>query len=195
MRALGIPLLLAGILLSACEPSEKVGRCNDRDLATARVYDSAGFPAYAGQALVEQSCANGSFCHSSGIPAANRIGAPHGLDFDMVGSRSEGGVDAEAVERLRRGRQVTFEWRDEIYGSVKSGFMPPGEAGQDVISDFGYRFADEGSPLPPIDSEEAMEILQQWLACGLPVVGSITPFPTDMEPVGDVVPRGPARMP
>jgi hypothetical protein len=183
-------LLLALVAVSAgCVPSEEVGRCNDQDLAEALVFDNAGFPAYAGQALTQQSCGNGSFCHSSGIPGPQRLGVPHGLDFDMVGSRDEMEVDEDAVERLRHGREVTFEWRNEIYGSVRTGYMPPGVAGSDNVVDLGYRFAD-GNALPDVSSAEGQEILEQWLACGPPVVGSVTMFPADVDPIGDVVPRG-----
>lgn len=188
-------LLGALILALGCEPSERVGRCNDRDLAEAVVYDGAGFPAYAGQALVQQSCGNGAFCHSSGIPSSQRVGVPHGLDFDMVGSRNETAVDEEAIARLQRGRETSFEWRNEIYGSVITGFMPPGDAGYGVVVDLGYRYPD-GTPLPTIDSAEGHAILEQWLACGPPVVGSVIDFPVDMEPVGDVVARGtPTQIP
>lgn len=186
-----LPLALAicsAALAPACEPSEEVGRCTDEDLATTVVYDVDGFPAYAGQALVQTSCGNGAFCHSRGVPAANRLGAPHGLDFNMVGSRGES-FDEASAERLRSSREAVFEWRDEVLGSVETGFMPPPDAGDDVIADVGYRFED-GSALPPIDSARGREILRQWLACGPPVVGSTVPFPDDVDPVGDVVPRG-----
>jgi len=185
------PLALALSLLalsSGCEPSENVGRCNDEDLATEVVFDRDGFPAYAGQALVQTSCGNGSFCHSRGIDDGNRLGAPHGLDFNMVGSRSDA-FDEDSAERLRESRETVFEWRDEIYGSVKTGFMPPPGAGEEVIADVGYRY-DDGSPLPPITSARGQEILRQWLACGPPVVGSTVSFPDEVDPVGDVVPRG-----
>lgn len=190
--AMGRPLSLVSLLvpaLLACEPEAEVGRCTDEDQATAVVFDSSGFPAYAGQALLQQSCGNGSFCHSAGIPAGQRLGAPAGLDFDMVGSRSAEGIDEDSVGRLRAGRNVTFEWRNQVLGSVKTGFMPPPDAGDDVLADLGYRFED-GTPLPRIDSAEGMEILRQWLACGPPVVGSTTAFPDNITPVGDVVPRG-----
>ena len=182
------------LLAVACEPSEEVGRCTDADLAEAVVYDSSGFPAYAGQALMQQSCGNGSFCHSSGIDGNNRVGAPHGMDFDMVGSRDEMTVDEDALERLARGREMSFEWRDEIFGSVRSGFMPPGNAGFSVVADVGYRF-ENGTKLPSIESAEGQEILRNWLACGPPVVGSVIPFPDSVDEVGDVVPRGSAMVP
>lgn len=185
------PLALATV---ACEPSEEVGRCTDSDQAELVVYDSAGFPAYAGQALMQQSCGNGSFCHSSGIAGDNRVGVPHGLDFDMVGSRDEDAIDEDALERLARGREMSFEWRDEIFGSVRTGFMPPGPAGFSVVMDLGYRFGD-GTALPSIESAEGQEILRNWLACGPPVVGSVIPFPEEVDEVGDVVERGSAMVP
>lgn len=186
--------LLLASLSSGCEPDEEVGRCNDQELATEVVYDVDGFPAYAGQALMQTSCGNGSFCHSQGIGAGNRLGAPHGMDFNMVGSRGDT-FDEDSAERLRSSRGTVFEWRDEIFGSVVTGFMPPPDAGDDVIADVGYRFED-GTPLPPVDSAAGTAILQQWLACGPPVVGSTVAFPDDVDPVGDVVARGePMRVP
>jgi len=149
-----------------CQP-EQLGQC-DLDEASMLVVDSGGSPAYAGQALVHDACAG---CHAANATPASRRGAPAGLDFDTVGSRTAdiSMVDLEAVERLRRSRQTLFDERHNVYETVLSGTMPPGEAGRSAYLDHGYVFAD-GTSLPPIESVWGREILRGWLACGAPMV-------------------------
>jgi len=177
--ALLVPLTLGATL--GCRPN--LGPCDEAE-ATTLVFDRDGYPAYAGQALVQLSCGNGAFCHSSGIPAFQRVGAPNGLDFDMVGSRteSESSPDSEALDRLMAGRSQVFDWRFDVYEWVEDGTMPPGEAGEQATSDDGGYVFEDGSPLPSISSEDGQLLLRRWLACGSPVVAATADPSADRPP-------------
>jgi len=131
--------------------------------------DVNGYPAYAGQALLQQAC---SSCHSSGATGTLRRGAPAHLNFDAVGSRSDDPMtpDEGALELLAISRQSVFDHRFEMYGTVESGSMPPGEAGRATYVNAGYSFLDSRATLPNIASAEGKEIYREWLACGGPMV-------------------------
>lgn len=170
-----LPFGLACLLpLAGC--GTDLGSCDD---AAARTpyFDVNGAPAYGGQALVEVSCASGQ-CHVETAKGAARVGAPAGLDFDMVGSREENGTDDAAVRRLKRGQTDVYEWREEVYDSVDSGWMPPGKLGADLerAAREGAAYADAaGTALPKVSSGAGKKILRNWLACGAPVVEGIAP--------------------
>lgn len=170
-------LVLSGAL-SGCDD---LGPC-DEAAAREVVYtdDAQGLPAYAGQALLTQSCGGGSFCHASN--ATDRHGAPAGLDFDLLLASS-----AAETEHLRSLQMVVFRHRDAIWRSIERGTMPPGKIGE-TISELGAPHRG----LPSLDSSEGREILRNWLACGVPVVERVTDDrPAGVLPVGAVEPVAP----
>ena len=172
----------AGLLMSAaaCAPVEP-GQCESADVQRV-YYDVGGYPAYAGQALVDTSCAGG-VCHTSGIAPGQRYGVPAGLDFDVgiaVGDTPE--ATSAALERLRRARRLVWNWRASLWDAVHRDFMPP--SGSDAALE--WHDAD-GRALPGVRTSEGKALLRNWLACGAPVVEGVEgPGSGD---VGDIVPR------
>jgi hypothetical protein len=173
---------LMALLCVAC--SADPGSC-DEAAAYEVYYDQDGFPAYAGQALVEVSCGQGRYCHASDIPADARFGAPAGLDLDI-------GVAADPTElsRLAHARRVAWNLRGEVLWQVDIAAMPPGPpSGEEALAGApSYRTA-IGTPaehaLPTIGSTEAREMLRNWLACGAHVVEATEGSSTG---IGDIVP-------
>ncbi len=165
------------LALAAC--STDLGPC-DETLAKTVVYsdDAEGLPAYAGQALIDSSCGNGSFCHSAYATDYARYGVPLGLDFDMALA-----TDAAQTDVLANGKLEVEEERYAIYREVETGHMPPGPIGAEVAG-AGRSYAG----LPALRSDEGLRILRNWLACGAPVVQSTTALPPGVKAVGDVVP-------
>jgi hypothetical protein len=170
------PLVL-GLLVSGCQPTQ-LGQC-DEALAKTLVFDLNGNPAYAGQAMVEQACAG---CHSAQSTGASRRGAPHGLDFDMVGSRDGTAAmpDMAAIDRVAAAQLIIFEDRFDMFDTVVDGSMPPGEIGMEAYVDAGYQYED-GRPLERIESAAGQEIYREWLACNGPVVERTDDPPMGME--------------
>jgi hypothetical protein len=92
----------------------------------------------------------------------------------------------EELARLAEAQSDAIEWRYHIMHELEDGTMPPGEAGELVLDgarDMAYRMGlPESSPeLPAIDTSEGRAIVEQWLACGAPVIersipsGSLNP--------------------
>ncbi|MEZ4338277.1 MAG: hypothetical protein R3B82_16775 [Sandaracinaceae bacterium] len=185
--------LLSGALICAtgCLPSP--GPC-DQNAALELVYTEDGTPAFAGQAIVQASCGNGGFCHSSGeITGSDRFGAPVDLGFDVRIASTSDEVQAQESERLREHLSRVLGMRRDILAQIQASQMPPrgdagedyrcqiepsscGGAGQDLTFD---RFEDDGvtfSPLPTLldtdaaRRDEAQEIVRNWLSCRTPVV-------------------------
>lgn len=156
----------------------------DPEAAAELVYDAKGVPAYAGQALVIQSCGAGGFCHGSEIEdLADRYGAPAGLSFDLRLETNGTEVTTEESARLTDDHNRVKDMARTVWAEVLSGAMPPGgEAGRDYHRrrNVSYeRVANDGvtfSPLPALEAEdeaereEAREILRNWLASGAPVI-------------------------
>ncbi|MCA9603016.1 MAG: hypothetical protein KC417_13375 [Myxococcales bacterium] len=191
MRA-SFVLCLGVISVGAVGCATDLGTCDD-NLARTPYYNALGYPAYGGQALVEVSCANGQ-CHTKSADGAQRVGAPAGLNFDMIGSRAEPGPDTEAVQLLKRGQDILYEWRSEAFETVDDGSMPPGAIGESIVAGAysGAKFSDAlDNPLPKLDSSAGNEMLKNWLACGAPVVEALgdsgQPFGTCVggDSVGD----------
>lgn len=167
--------------LAACRPT--VGRtCSDADMQSARtlVYDARGNPAYAGQALLIGSCAGGgSFCHAAG--ATRRYGAPADLNFDPLLADDLHNTDPDTgMARLYAAQLRIHHQRDDVYGTVVDGSMPPGNAGRSTDAGPFVLFADgasESTPLPGLDTNEGLEMLRVWLACGSPVVQATSDLP------------------
>lgn len=170
MRRLVIVLALLAL---GCEPD--LGTC-DESSARAVVYDPNGLPAYEGQALMIQSCGGGSFCHSEGIDAEQRRGAPVGLELDVRLASATPDVNEQGLTRLGRSQSHAFFERAAIWQQVQSGSMPP--AGFEAGTPEYQRIASgerEGPPVPGVHSDEGQEILRNWLACGAPVVERTLP--------------------
>ncbi|MEC7523900.1 MAG: hypothetical protein VYE22_28725 [Myxococcota bacterium] len=162
------------LLLASCGPD--LGPA-DEAAALEIVYTPDGVPAFAGQALMIQSCGAGGFCHSEDIDAQERFGAPLGLDFDVRLASTSNEVELEAADRLLRNQQRVLSMRGHIWEQVQSGEMPPtGEAGRMYAESVNERFeriADDGvtaTPLPGLDTEEGRELLRNWLASRTPVI-------------------------
>lgn len=193
MKALTRPLVLL-LLMLGCSTDLGEG---DPDAAREVVYDQRGVPAYAGQALIIESCGAGGFCHAEGISAADRFGAPAGLNFDLTLATTTGEPALEETQRLADDQRRILEMKGEVWEQVVSGLMPPkGEVGRlyheavgpggldvryDRVSDDGTTFTD----LPGLETEEGREILRNWLAAGAPVIER-TVGRTDGTSVGDV---------
>ena len=156
---------------AGCQP--QLGQCEqNRDGTTEAmtlVIDGDGYPAYAGQALVQEAC---SSCHNASATGAVRRGAPFHLNFDAVASRTTGPdvADMDAIARVEASQQLIFDHRFDMFRSVEAATMPPGEVGRSAVGDAGYRFLAGGDPLPSITSSEGIEIYRSWLACGSPMV-------------------------
>jgi hypothetical protein len=160
---LSVSLLL---LAAGCQP--QLGQCEPDD-AFALVIDRNGYPSYAGQAMIQEAC---SSCHSVGATGMARRGAPAHLNFDAAPSRSDDPTmpDMDVVERLVISRQSIFDHRFEMYSTVETGSMPPGEAGLASLIDAGFTYLDTGEPLEPVGSAAGKDVYRNWLACGGPMV-------------------------
>lgn len=177
--------LCVTLVVGGCQP--ELGEC---DLEAARspiYYDENGFPGYPGQALVEVSCGAGAFCHTQGIPAEDRLGAPVGIDLDVAVALDP----AEVEGRLRYARRVAWNLRHSIYAQVLAGSMPPPPPSGATALGAGaryraYRGTAEERALPAIDSAEGHEILRNWLACGAQIIEATE---GESQGVGDIVPR------
>lgn len=131
---------LCAIGSSACLPD--VGECDEvaaREvvfLDTGTKVDSEnGQPMFAGQALMQATCGNGQFCHSDAAAGPLRYGVPRGLDFDFGLVCTDGPCRPfdEQIERLHDSQREVLSHASLVLALVRSGSMPPGAAGQDVI--------------------------------------------------------------
>ncbi len=205
MRTL-LPLLMV-VCSAGCYPD--VGEC-DSDAAHEIVYDNAGVPAYAGQAIMIESCGSGRFCHASEVEKpADRLGAPAGLSFDVRIATQTIELEEDASNRLRDVRTFVQNNAGLIWQQVSSGNMPPGGAVWEEYASPRHpppsydRFDDDGlnpHPLPrlralpgdpenPAEAAQAREILRNWLACGAPVIERTQERFDHHDPaVGDQVP-------
>jgi hypothetical protein len=146
-----------------------------------------GMPMYEGQALVQSSCGDGTFCHAPFATGAARIGAPAGMDFDvsLVCTSDIGGCQAnppydDRVQRLDDNQNNIRNWAERMIQEMRAGAMPPGEAGASVRNLTPW-LRPNGSVLPSIDSAEAQEIVRNWLACDAPAIGRSEAPPTAAE--------------
>jgi hypothetical protein len=157
-----------------------------------------GLPMYEGQALVQASCGNGSFCHTPNAEGSNRIGVPKGLDFDVALACTDPTVDStcanlqpcggqtdteycQRLKRLRDNQNTTASWGERMISEIRNGTMPPGDAGQAVLDRTPW-FREDGSSLPEFGTNEATDIVRNWLACSAPVVARSEVAPTaDLE--------------
>lgn len=186
------------------------GGCDD-DAARDVVYDAAGQPMYAGQAMLVDSCGGGgAYCHASS--AHDRYGVPAGLDFAALPLAVPAGfIDDRGLRDLVATQERIHRMRNAIWASVTSGSMPPGAVGRETEAHQHGWVVDPSNvsmdrPLPALDSPDGRALLRNWLACGAPIVERYTPYalasctsgvvcPSGRceggrcEPAGDVVPR------
>jgi len=182
-----------------------LGECNlafdpDRPIEGPAAFDIAyritdGLPMYEGQALVQSTCGDGSFCHAPAAVGADRIGVPAGLNFDVdlactdesqdpscaqpIESCEGGQTDTaycSRLESLHNNQNQVNSFAEGMIQEMRAGAMPPGEAGRRVRNGTPWlRKSDPDRPnrpeeLPPIESAEAQEIVRNWLACQAPVI-------------------------
>ena len=146
-----------------------------------------GLPMYEGQALVQSTCGDGSFCHAPAATGADRFGAPAGLNFDVslvctedvANCQSNPPYDAR-VSRLEGEQNNIRAWAEGMIQEMRAGAMPPGEAGRNVANNTPWLRAD-GTELPPIESGDAQEIVRNWLACQAPAIGRSEPAPSEAD--------------
>ena len=148
-----------------------------------------GLPMYEGQALVQSTCGDGSFCHAPAALGADRVGVPAGLNFDVDLACTDesqdptcaqpiqscaGGQTGSAycvrLKGLQDNQNQVRNWAEGMIQEMRQGSMPPGEAGRSVRNNIPWLRKSDGSELPPIESGEAQEIVRNWLACQAPVI-------------------------
>ncbi len=187
-RARPAAAFLALATLLGATGCDDLGKC-DETQARKLVINGGGQAIYAGQSVINLSCAAGQ-CHAAGASGSARQGVPEGLDFDLqpatlVPGGQEGGVasgklqvDAKALSRLRSNQRLVFDRRAEIWDQIKDGLMPPDGVGA------AYRKAEPGADVTvqgttckrgteevaPISAQATKTIVRNWLACGAPVV-------------------------
>lgn len=98
-----------------------------------------------GQSVVQTHC-SGGLCHSATATGKTRVGAPAGLNFDVVLTDST----AETMNRVTAGINKVRDKKNTIWNQVEGDTMPP---------------KGEGGPLVATDKEK----LRNWLACGAPM--------------------------
>lgn len=148
-----------------------LGEC-DEAAAERLVYGRNRLVATPGQALAHDSCGNGAFCHSARAEGDNRVGAPHGLDFDMIPSAT--------------GWRTMLDYAEDAWAAVEDGSMPPRGVGSTKVGsgDWSYerRRSDDSPRMPSIYTAEGKEIFRNWLACDMPFVAETT---LEGQPSGD----------
>jgi hypothetical protein len=207
-RLLACILLALAASLAGCE--RDLGDCNlTGELADGTNIDGPaaldiayrftdGMPMYEGQALVQSTCGDGSFCHAPAARGGERVGAPAGMNFDvsLVCNSDVAGCQAnppydERLKRLSDNQESIRDWAEGMIQEIRVGAMPPGEAGRRVRNPAQWVRADdkyvgsEDTTLPSIESSEGQEIVRNWLACGAPAVGRTEPAPKEDDQLQD----------
>lgn len=193
--------LLLVLFTAALGCKRDLGECNldgltddepPREIPGPAAFDIAyrltdGLPMYEGQALVQSTCGDGTFCHAPAAVGEARIGVPGGLNFDValacadgdptctspIQSCEGGQTDTPYCERLQRlhGNQAKIrEWAEGMIQEMRAGAMPPGEAGRRVENPTPWLRETDDSALPSVYSDEGKEIVRNWLACQAPAV-------------------------
>jgi hypothetical protein len=133
-----------------------LGPCNE-EAAQQLVYSSSGLAATKGQALMHDSCGQGTFCHSTAARGAARFGAPLDLNYDVLPS-------PDALRKILDQRQM-------IWQQIDDGHMPPSnhEVGNSGWS-FDLSRSTSAPQLAPLSDPSSRAALRNWLACGAPSV-------------------------
>lgn len=167
-----------------------------------------GLPMYEGQALVQSTCGDGTFCHAPAAVGADRIGVPATLDFDVALACTDEADDPTCMQpidgceggqtdtaycdrlaRLNHNQGTIRNWAEGMIQEIRAGAMPPGEAGRRVRNTTPWIRNSNGFELPPIESEEAQEIVRNWLACSAPAIARTEAPPSEelqLEPCQSV---------
>jgi hypothetical protein len=208
-RALACSLLVlvTGAVAGVGGCKRDLGECNldgqtpdGRPIEGPAAFDIAyrltdGLPMYEGQALVQSTCGDGSFCHAPAAVGADRVGVPAGLNFDVDLACTDASQDptctqpidpcdggqtdtayCRRLEGLHNNQNEINRFAEGMIQEMRAGAMPPGEAGRRVRNGTPWlRKFDPDRPnrpeeLPPIESAEAQEIVRNWLACQAPVI-------------------------
>jgi hypothetical protein len=167
-------------VVAGCEPD--LGAC-DMTAATTTVYNASGTPYYAGQAIVQEACTR---CHGSASTGASRVGAPHGLNFNV------GGLNPMSTEAdVATARTTLAKIQDEagdMYDQIESGTMPPASPAGNTAP-LTWTFADgSAASLPDVRTDQGKSTVRNWLACKAPVIAGITGAPADAVAIGAIVP-------
>ncbi|MEM6957327.1 MAG: hypothetical protein AAF645_16670, partial [Myxococcota bacterium] len=186
MRAYSWTVVALALTLGGCRA--KLGECNEPALRI--VYTVEGNPMFAGQALTQRYCANGE-CHNSSVTGSGRRGAPFGFDMDTVhldvAACTPGTLNTDAClleqRRLAVATQVAFDFRDLSWNEIEQDRMPPVGARNLPDTDTSglfFSLTDGGDPnttdpVPSLREPEGRELIRNWLACGLPIVGVLEP--------------------
>ncbi len=189
-KPISVLLCCVGLVSAGCNDLGTCGKAEEKR-AREMVVNGEGLVMYAGQAIINRSCAAGQ-CHSSGAVGDSRQGVPKGFDFNLepaavapAGAKdavdSQGILlDSQGLASLRKNQRKVFDEREEIWEQIESKLMPPEGVGAD------YRSARPGAELTvdtktgacgrgsmelnPISSGATRSIVRNWLACGAPVV-------------------------
>lgn len=202
-------VLIASALTSIGGCKRDLGECNldgqttdGRAIPGPAAFDIAsrvtdGLPMYEGQALVQSTCGDGTFCHAPAAVGANRVGVPAGLNFDVALACTVPFDDcddqsppyADRIGRLYGNQSSINSWAEGMIQEIRAGAMPPGEAGVLAENPTPWLRKDGESLLPSIRSEEGQEIVRNWLACQSPVIArtEIATSPEDeLQPCASV---------
>lgn len=165
-----------------------------------------GLPMYEGQALVQSTCGDGSFCHAPAAVGADRFGVPAGLNFDVALACTDASQDPTCtppiqpcagqvnspyctrLTSLQNNQDQVDNFAESMIQEIRAGAMPPGAAGQAVRNNTPWIRSD-GSELPSIDSSDGQDIVRNWLACASPVVArtEVPPSPNlELQPCASV---------
>jgi hypothetical protein len=184
---------VVSVLIAGCND---LGTCND-PLNGRNPVKVGPDIMYAGQAIMNSSCAGGT-CHTSTAQGDNRQGAPEGLDFDLAlapaGAARPGpdggvvGVELNNVDvaGLRSRQRKVFDERELIWQQVDKGLMPPTDSFKNAVERIvTFMFGPGSTPACPAGSplgtfdQAGKEELRKWLTCGTPIVetnSSMLPF-------------------
>lgn len=175
------------VFATGCFP--EVGEC-DPIAAQRPVYDQGGVPAYEGQALMLSSCGSNGVCHGEPDEARldARFGVPAELMFDVQLASFDARIREDEIARQRRARFRILQVSGNVLDAVHRGAMPPPSDGPESPAEQFYAQAPVYSNadeefLPPANSEEGMEILRNWLACGAPVIERTVARPDGVDSV------------
>ncbi len=188
-RVLGALTLYVGCVLAqgGCGGADEqpttaeLGEC-DEDKARALLVAPDGRIEYAGQAIINRSCAAGA-CHASNASGDERFGAPSDVNLDLEpafvvdGGTMSGAssLDANALGRLQRNQQRVYDLSGQIWALIKSGAEPPDKPHGNASAGGAVQINDDScssapDQLAPITAPSTQELVRNWLACGAPVV-------------------------
>jgi hypothetical protein len=103
---------------------------------------------YEGQRIVAEKCSTAR-CHSVNAEGDLRVGAPAGLNFDVVAAAA---TPAETA-KITKAVGIVIDWAENIWDEVEGGTMPPeAPAGSGELNDV------------------EKEAVRNWLACGAPLI-------------------------